>query len=310
MSAPREDPDFALRSAGPCFVCDEATEYAWDVPQDKYRRYGNKWLDRQFKPRKRAEHIEAMEEGAYFNEALWAGFVCSQCKEAIQRDWPRRALERQERWEEAYQERSWHEEQERFRTTWRMPAADEFPITTGRREFLVRSLEKSKSLLTFRWGTCLTRQCRGNDPAQRVGLWVKNRLCAHYYGWDFGESERDLFGPGLAFWIEKNFQRDLLKVKPEAVWRARPPIDQRDQEWNGLQAIHICNYYGPPEKEDPAPCVIQTIWPNGAAYAHLRRFNTVRQISEFVWESIGVHIQVVAETTPGVEQHSAAAVPI
>jgi hypothetical protein len=285
-----------LRSAGPCLVCDEPTEYSLDVRYNMYRRYGNNWLDRQFKPRKRAEHINAMEEGHGFHESLWDGFVCRECKEALEQDWPRREVERKERGEQERQERSKLAEAERFRTTWRMPDADEFPITDGRCEFLVRSFTKPDALLTFRWRTCLARQCRGNNPAQRVGLWVKNRLCAHYYAWDLGVGESDLFSWGILSWVEKTFQRELRKIEPEAIWRARPPIDQRNGEWNGLHAIHICDFG--PRKEYPAPCVIQTVWPNGAAYAHLRNFRTTREIIDFVRKSIGVYIQVVMATAP------------
>lgn len=288
-----------LRSAGPCLVCDEQTAYGSYSPHGLYDRYGNMWLDRQFKPGLRAGHIAAIEEGIDIGRArsaLLGQFVCDACLQRLKELWPERAKERKVRWERELVEARTQEQERRFRRTWRMPNPGEFTVSSGRQEFLVRSLDQAKFVLTFRWRTCLSQKCVGNVPAQYVGLWVKGRLTAHYYGWQFGDGEDDdlqgdLFAPGIAFWLQHTFQRSLAKVEPDAVWRARPrPVCRRTHEgWAGLDTLHICNYGQ--GNEYPEPCVIQTIWPTGAVYAQLRNFQTTQQITEFAWEKLGVDVR-------------------
>jgi hypothetical protein len=283
-----------LRSAGPCVVCDQQTAYSSHSHHGMYDRYGNKWLDRQFEPAERAGHIEAMTEGIDFTrtrEALFRQFVCAVCRDRLEREWPQKARARHERHEEEWTAEEKRRDDERFRRTWRMPQPEEFTVASGQRQFLVRSLDKARSLLTFRWRTCLSQQCRGDVPAQRVGLWVKKRLCAHYYGWQLDGEDGDLFGPGAASWLAMTFQRELLKIKPGAIWYARPNPQGRktDYGWQGLDTLHICNYGQ--GLEYPGPCVIHTVWVNGTVYAQLWNFHTIQEVTEFAWERLGVSIR-------------------
>ncbi len=273
------------RKSGPCLVCDRETAYGPYGYYCLYDRYGNEWLDRQFAGKTRAEHIEAIEEGAAsgFNRtrtALFDQFVCGGCKARLKIQWPDRYERRKA---EAAKEQK-RREQEQFRHTWRMPNPGEFPISSGRCEFLVRSFDRKPALLVFRWRTCMTKKCRGDVPAQSVGMWVRGRLCAHYHAWQF-DGEADLFGPGIVFWIEKTFQSALAKMEPAAIWHARPRPDCR-QEWDGIGTFHNCHW-----EEGIQPCIIHTLWPNGAVYAQLRNFTTVAEIVEFGWESLNVEIR-------------------
>jgi hypothetical protein len=147
--------------------------------------------------------------------------------------------------------------------------------------------------------------CRGHSPAHLVALWADGRLSAHYYGWnlsDLGErrfeepeydfeAPTDLFGPGLAVWVERTFQPELLKIEPTAVWTAKgQAIGRRmDSFWPGTDCIHSCWQGGP--KQYPDPCVIRSIWIDGSAHAKLCNFFTVEQILQFAWESLGVDIR-------------------
>ena len=295
MNRRREREERGLRLSGPCFVCRTETEYGGHDHYGLYSRGGNKWLDRQFEPDARTKHLEVFAEGIGFDRtrnALFNQFVCSACQDAARRQWPLKEKHRKEKWEQDRIQAERDRAETRFRNTWRTPGRNEFEISSGRRDFQVRSLDRRPMSVVFRWRTCVSKECLGDIPAQRVGMWVNKHLRAHYYGWEFGDAAGDLFGPGFAFWMETAFQRDLARLAPDATWYAKTKtlISRRTEEaWPGLDSLHICNVGQ--GQEYPTPCVIHTVWPNGSVYAQLRNFYILRDVVEFAWENLHVDIR-------------------
>ena len=200
-----ERQQMGLRISGPCLVCNQETDYGVYDYAGMYSRYGNKWLDRQFEPAKRAAHVKAISEGPPFNrtqEVLFRQFLCRACHNQVARQEEARRKERDERLAEhrALEEQKRVQEEtasalRNFSKTWRYPEPQEFEIVSGCCQFKAHSLDHRPWSLVFRWRTCLSKVCIGHNPARRVGLWANKRLCAHYYGWEW-EDQSDLLGPG------------------------------------------------------------------------------------------------------------------
>lgn len=282
-----------LKRAGPCLICDQEFNYGHDH-YGLYERGGKNWLDKQFAPQNREAHVEAIREGLRFDrtrKCVFLQFVCPICSVEVQLRWPEKDKLRRLKWEQEQIQREKAAAEYKFDNTWRKPDPGEFEIVSGRREFQVRSLDRRPIKLVFRWRTCVSQECCGRITAQSVGLWASGRLTAHYYGWQLPGCRGDIFGPGLAFWLEKTFQRDLTKISPTATWRAKGrPVGMRtDDGWDGLDSLHICNYGQ--GKEWPPPCLIHTVWPNGSIYAQLRNFHLLQEVVEFAWESLHVDIR-------------------
>lgn len=293
----RERQERGLRLSGACLMCDRETPYGDGDHYGYYGRGGNAWLDKQFAEPLRSRHVEVFTEGVGFERVtnnLFDQFVCSACKTQARKMWPVKQAERQALWEQNRIEQEKQRAEYQFQSTWRKPERDEFEIASNRREFKARSLDRRPATIVFRWRTCTSKECRGSVPAQRVGMWVNGRLRAHYYGWELKDERVDLFGAGLAYWIEDTFQRDLARLEPAAIWHAkggRPSARRTEDNWDGLSALHICNYGQ--GQQDPEPCVIHTVWHNGSVYAQLRNFYRLSEVVEFAWESLHVDIRSV-----------------
>jgi hypothetical protein len=164
--------------------------------------------------------------------------------------------------------------------------------------------DQRSTRLRFSWKTSGSEECRGNRPAHDVALQVGKRLCVRYSAWildyepktdEWSEDATDLFGPGLAFWIEKTFQRFLVRVKPDAIWYAqnRPTGRRTEEGWEGIGSVHGCDHGRGPNY--PSPCVIHTVWPNGSVYAQLRNFYTFESVEEFALESLDLAIRKITK---------------
>jgi hypothetical protein len=150
-----------------------------------------------------------------------------------------------------------------------MPRPGEFARVSGSTEFLA-TRGRSEATILFRWRTTNACKCRGKIPGAVVGMWVNGRLKAHYYGWNIPEvpnhydhEAQDLFGKGIRLWLQKTFQRQLLKAAPTFRWAVTDA---------SLPDVYHVN--------DP-PWLAHITWNTGERFAARGRLQTLNEAAEF-----------------------------
>jgi len=296
---------------GPCLSCDARMSY--ERPKygisSLHSQYGDDWVTRLFQ--EKDEWMDRLRDhdfrrGRKMRE-IFTYFVCKKCRDSLRAHWQaEKELAKQKlEFEDRQRDRS------EWLRTWRQPGLTEYDRSTGRRTFLLRESACQDRLALFRWRINPRGECRGVSPQHRVGVWTEGKLIAHYRGWELsggyfaaeGHGEEvDLFGPGLAVWMECVYQSKLAQTKPDAVWHAKTlPIGRLDDNnWPGASVVHAsnegCGYY------IPHPAVIHTVWHDGSVYAQVRNVFTVEQAIEFAWTRLQVELRESAYSGDAVEE--------
>lgn len=85
-----------LRREGPCYVCGAPTSYRYC---GRHARYGDAWLDKQFRPFIRIPWLTQLWQGDFWSERVCGGkgilrdalnFTCPACLDALERAWGER----------------------------------------------------------------------------------------------------------------------------------------------------------------------------------------------------------------------------
>jgi hypothetical protein len=226
--------------------------------------------------------------------------VCPACREKYRElreaNYRRSQLEQKNREERSKQE----DERREYHTSWRNFTPEEVDRTTRSMQF--RAILPNFRLYEIAFGWRATSgEGRGDSPPNVVGMWVDGKLVAHYFGWnlrpsywegaDRGEDpiEKsldffdlsnnddicDIFAPGLAMWMEREFQDRLCNLNPAAVWRASSPRTFRFED---------------------GPMLVHTVWIDGQTCAALLidRLNiTTKRMTDWALTNLELRIEEV-----------------
>jgi len=144
-------------------------------------------------------------------------------------------------------------------------------------------------------------------------MWVDQRFLTHYHAWNikplagirpdvhpddesecwnehgpFGPPEKDLvrqdvFAVGFCRWLERDFQQQLLGLKPTVAWKAKGgdwPMNFADPSIHTLNALET-------------PCVVHTEWADGSVYARVLSDNQWTKVLRFARRRLGLKIKKV-----------------
>jgi hypothetical protein len=291
---------------GQCLACGHETEYGdgwWTGTNEEDKR---RWYLEQLEPSRRKVHMRVLEgtrgQGRLSISTL-EGLICEPCRRSYKevRD-PNEKARRAKKWaKEDAEQRSYEDgeeqgrrDQERwtYHTTWRDASRGEFDKLPAGLATFTATVRKGRShKILFRWRP-VGGKCRGDSPRNVVRMWVDGASVSHYHGWNFaplaetspffggGEKDeaiwerRDVFGVGFCAWFDRDFQEELLRVKPAAIWRASGGAWPLNRDLSDLKT----------------PCVVHTECPDGKVYARVLADDELPKVREFAKERLGVRI--------------------
>jgi hypothetical protein len=300
---------------GPCLVCSKEMEYdLWfrTTVQSHAEEWIMKQFEQDRKT-VHLSLLQGRRRTGYLSLGSLEGLVCKPCWKvceqmraaALQTKRERTAEKAREAREEAKRvEADQRRERERWENhaTWREAAKSEFVnIPDGVARFAAELGPKRYKIL-FRWRP-VGGNCRGDSPRNVVGMWVDGKFVTHYHGWNIAplEGERpyfdedvewengynriwppkkdaheeDVFALGFCRWLERAFQKDLIRSKPEATWRAKAGMFL---DISTVEDIKI-------------PCVLHTEWIDGSIYARILPTQQLSKLIAFAEDQLRMRIE-------------------
>jgi hypothetical protein len=257
------------------------------------------WLQKQFKPKRRERLLKTLRIGGRWsddtpNPETIEIIVCPTCREECRKlreaNCRRSVLE-----QEAKEERTKQQEARvEYHTRWKRFTVGE--VNRNKRSMQFRAVLPNFRVyeIAFRW-RATSGEGRGDSPPNVVGMWVDGKLVAHYFGWnlrpleagpdedliqltdfDLGNDPEicDIFAPGFAIWIRREFQDHLCSLKPASIWRASTP-----------ETLHL-----------DGPRLVHTVWVDGRTYAALyldRWHTTIERVMDWALTNLELRIEEV-----------------
>lgn len=272
---------------GPCFICEAEMEYTGRWP------YSEEHARNQFKPKRWARIIDHLQGGTGLDVpqiGTLENMVCPKCREECRK--MREKAARQARMEQLADQQK--VEQNRLARerhyAWRTVTASEVDPTPHAAEFRAVFSNFEVHEIVFRW-RAVPGKCRGESFLMKVGMWVDKKLTAHYHGWNlqylflndghrFFASEdewatSDLFGLGFCRWIERAFQSNLLRLKPNQSWRVGQ-FEELDT------------------RVGSRPAIVRLEWLDGSRYVHVLPSLNLPEVAEWADENLELRIEELA----------------